>query len=190
MAIITRDNRRAQRNCSTVPFVSRRPRRFVYLRQPPEKVRPHCTARTGPRRPRPAEDPRTRPATPRRLRTVTEYSFRGLFTLEGTLFRGLTDQGFKAWPVEGSTGTPDRQSQGLHGYVVQATLERGVRDILRSVQGQSRVPSWGIPSRECIEPSDPIDRVRAPPRKPLRALYVTCPRTASRPLSNGARMST
>ena len=43
-------------------------------------------------------------ATPRYLRTVTEYSFRGLFTLEGTLFRGLTDQGFEAWPVEGSTG--------------------------------------------------------------------------------------
>ena len=35
-------------------------------------------------------------ATPRRLRTVTEYSFRGLFTLEGILFRGLTNQGFEA----------------------------------------------------------------------------------------------
>ena len=34
-----------------------------------------------------------------------EYSLRGFFTLEGTLFRGLTDQGFEAWPVEGSTGT-------------------------------------------------------------------------------------
>ena len=47
-------------------------------------------------------------ATARRLRTVTEYSFRGLFTLEGILFRGLTDQGFEAWPVEGSTGALDR----------------------------------------------------------------------------------
>jgi len=136
------------------------------------------------------EDPRTRLATPRRLRTVTEYSFRELFTLKETLFRGLTDQGFEAWPVEGSTGAPDRQSQGLYGRAIQATLERGVRDILRSVQGQSRVPSRGIPSRESIEPSDPIEWVRAPPSEPSRALYVTCPRTMSRPLSNGARMST
>ena len=74
---------------------------------------------------------------------MTEYSFRGLFTLEGTLFRGLTDQGFEAWPVEGSTGAPDHQSQGLHGRAVQATLERGVRDVLRSVQGRSRLPSRG-----------------------------------------------
>src|SRR6185295_5320976 len=119
-----------------------------------------------------------------------EYSFRGLFTLEGILLRGLTDQGFEAWPVEGSTGAPDQQSQGLHGCAVQATLEHGVRDILRSVQGRSRVPSRGIPSRESIEPSDPIERVRAPPSEPLRVLYVMCPWTTSRPLSNGARTST
>ena len=37
------------------------------------------------------------------MRTMMEYSFRGLFTLEGTLFQGLSDQGFEAWPVEGST---------------------------------------------------------------------------------------
>ena len=76
---------------------------------------------------------------------MTEYSFWGLFTIEGTLFRGLTDQGFESWPVEGLTGTPDHQSQGLHGCVVQATLEHGVRDILRSVQGQPRVPGKGDP---------------------------------------------
>ena len=101
---------------------------------------------------------------------MTEYSFRGLFTLEGTLFQGLTDHGFEAWPVEGSTGAPDHQSQGLHGRVVQATLKCGVRDVLRSVQGQSRVPSRGIPSSESIEPSDPIERVRALPREPSQAL--------------------
>src|SRR6185437_891293 len=83
--------------------------------------------------------------------------------------------------IRGSTGAIDRQSQGLHGCAVQATLEHGVRDILRSVQGQSRAPSRGFPSRESIEPSDPIEWVRAPPSEPLRALYVTCPRTASRP---------
>src|SRR6185312_6974256 len=82
--------------------------------------------------------------------------------------------GFEAWPIEGSTGAPDRQSQGLHGCAVQATLEHGVRDILRSVQGRSRVPSRGIPSRESIEPSDPIEQVRAPPSEPSQALYVTC----------------
>src|SRR6185437_5096874 len=105
---------------------------------------------------------------------MTEYSFRGIATLEGITFRGLTDQGFEAWPIEGSTGAPDRQSQGLHGHAIQATLEHRVR-------GRSRVPSRGIPSRESIEPSDPIERVRAPPSEPLRVLYVTCPRTTSRP---------
>ena len=110
---------------------------------------------------------------------MTEYSFQGLFTLEGTLFRGLTDQGFEAWPVEGSTGAPDRQSQGLHGRAVQATLEHGVQDVLRSVQGQPRVPSRGIPSRKSIEPSDPIEWVRALPSEPLQVLYETCLRTTS-----------
>ena len=42
----------------------------------------------------------------------------------------------------------------------------------------------GIPSRESIEPSDPIERVRALPSEPLRALYGTCLQTASRPLPN------
>ena len=64
---------------------------------------------------------------------MTEYSFRGIVTLEGVAFQGLTDQGFEAWPVEGSTGALDRQSQGLHGRAIQATLERGVRDALRSI---------------------------------------------------------
>src|SRR6185437_16353136 len=104
-------------------------------------------------------------------------------------FEALLIRGSKPGPSGGSTGAPDHQSQGLLGCAVQATLECGVRDILRSVQGQSRVPSRGIPSRESIEPSDPIERVRAPPSEPLRALYVTCPRTTSRPLSNGARTS-
>ena len=76
---------------------------------------------------------------------MMEYSFRGLFALEGTSFRGLTDQGFEAWPVEGSTGASDHQSQGLLGCAVQATLECGVRDILHSVQGQPKVPSKGDP---------------------------------------------
>ena len=35
---------------------------------------------------------------------MTEYSSQGLFALEGIAFQGLTDQGFEAWPVEGSTG--------------------------------------------------------------------------------------
>src|SRR6185437_5175696 len=105
-------------------------------------------------------------------------------------FEALLIRGSKPGPSGGSTGAPDHQSQGLHGCAVQATLERGVRDILRSVQGQARVPSRGIPSKESIEPSDPIERVRAPPSDPLRALYVTCPRTTSRTLSNGARTST
>ena len=104
---------------------------------------------------------------------------------EASLIRGS-----KPGPSGGSTGAPDHQSQGLQGCAVQATLERGVRDILRSVQGQSRVPRRGIPSRESIEPSDPIEWVQAPPSEPLRALYVTCPRTTSRPLPNGVWTST
>ena len=47
-----------------------------------------------------------------------------------------------------------------------------------------------IPSRESIEPSDPIEWVRALPREPLRALYGTCLWIASRPLPNGARAFT
>ena len=85
-------------------------------------------------------------------RTVTKYSPQGFLTVEGNQFRGLIDQGFEAWPIEGSTGAPDRQSQGLHGCAIQATLEHGVRDILRSIQGQSRVPSRGILSRESFKP--------------------------------------
>ena len=79
------------------------------------------------------------------LRTVMEYSLRGFLTIEGILFRGLTDQGFEGWPAEGSTDAPGHRSQGQHGYALQATLEHGVRDILRSVQGQPRVPSKGDP---------------------------------------------
>ena len=105
-------------------------------------------------------------------------------------FEALLIRGSKPGPSGGSTGAPDHQSQGLQGCAVQATLERGVRDLLRSVQSQSRVPRRGIPSRESIEPSDPIERVRALPSKPLRVVYVMCPRTTSRPLSNGAWTST
>jgi len=83
--------------------------------------------------------------TPCCARTVTEYSLRGFLISKGTLFRGLTDQGFEGWPVEGSTDAPDHQSQGQHGRAVQATLERVVRDVLRCVQGQPRVPSKGDP---------------------------------------------
>src|SRR6185295_7232149 len=101
----------------------------------------------------------------------------------------LLIRGSKTGPSGGSTGAPDRQSQGLQGCAIQATLECGVRDILRSVQGQSRVPRRGIPSRESIEPSNPTEWVRAPPSEPWRALYETCLWTTSRPLSNGARAS-
>src|SRR6185437_4579568 len=104
-------------------------------------------------------------------------------------FEALLIRGSKPGPSGGSTGAPDHQSQGLLGCAVQATLERGVRDILHSVQGQSRVPRRGIPSRESIEPSNPTEWVRAPPSEPSRALYETCLRTTSRPLSKGARTS-
>src|SRR6185503_19268843 len=104
-------NRRVRRDCCAIPSVSRRPRRFVCPRLSPEKARPHHTARIGPRRPPPAEDPRALLATLRRFRIKTEYSFGGLFTLEGIAFRGLTDQGFEAWPFRGFDRRPDRQSQ-------------------------------------------------------------------------------
>ena len=60
-------------------------------------------------------------------------------------FEALLIRGSKPLPPEGSTGAPDHQSQGLQGCAIQATLEHGVRDILRSVQGQSRVPRRGDP---------------------------------------------
>src|SRR6185437_10319997 len=127
------------------------------------------------------------------FQTKTEYSFRGPFTLEGIALRGLTEalliRASKPGPSGGSTGASDHQSQELQGRAVQATLEHEVRDILRSVQGRSRVPRRGIPSRESIEPSNPTEWVRAPPSEPSRALYETCLWTTSRPLSNGARTS-
>ena len=125
----------ARRDCSAVPSASRRPRLSAYPRRPPEKARPHRTRwATSPTISwRPAHDLRPRADS----QTMMEYSLWGFLTVEGTLFRGLTDQGFEAWPAE---------SQGLHGRAIQATLEHGVRDVLCSVQGQSRVPSRGIPS--------------------------------------------
>ena len=48
-------------------------------------------------------------------------------------FEALLIRGSKPGPSGGSTGAPGHQSQGLQGCAVQATLERGVRDILRSV---------------------------------------------------------
>ena len=182
-------NRRVRRDCCVIPSVSRRPRRSVCPRPTPEKARPRRTARIGPRSPTTSGGPARTTCDSASFQTKTEYSFRGPFTPKGIVFRGLTDQGFEAWPFGGLTGAPDHQSQGLQGWAIQATLERGVRDILRSVQGQSRVPSRGIPSRESIDPSDPIEWVRAPPSEPSQALYRTCLRTTSRPLSNGARTS-
>ena len=129
-------------------------------------------------------------ATLRRFQITTEYSFLGVpLPSKESRFEALLIRGSKPGPSGGSTGAPDHQSQGLQGCAVQATLERGVRDILRSVQGRSRVPRWGIPSRESIEPSNPNEWVRAPPSEPSRALYETCLWTTSRPLSNGARTS-
>ena len=78
----------------------------------------------------------------------------------------LLIRGSKPGPVGGSTGAPDRQSQGLQGCAIQATLERRVQDIQCSVQGRSRVPRRGILSRESIEPSNPTEWVRAPPSEP------------------------
>jgi len=48
----------ARRDCSAIPSASHHPRISAYPRQPPEKARPHRTARTGPRHPRSAGDPR------------------------------------------------------------------------------------------------------------------------------------
>ena len=98
-------------------------------------------------------------------------------------FEALLIRGSKPGPSGGSIGAPDHQSQALQGCAVQATLERGVRDILRSVQGQSRVPRRGISSRESIEPLNPTEWVRAPSSAPSRALYETCLWTTIRPLS-------
>jgi len=184
-------NRRARRDCCAIPSVSRRPRRFVCPRLSPERARPHRAAQIGPRRPLPAENPRTRVAQD----SATFSDHDGIFLHGVSLpskeshFEALLIRGSKPGPSGGSTGAPDHQSQGLLGCAVQATLERGVRDILHSVQGQSRVPRRGIPSRESIEPSNPTEWVRAPPSEPSRALYETCLWTTSRPLSNGARTS-
>ena len=184
-------NRRVRRDCCAIPSVSRRPRRSVCPRRSPEKARPHHAAQIGPHRPLPAEDPCARVV--RGSETFSDHDeiflHRVSLPSKESHFEALLIRGSKPGPSGGSTGAPDHQSQGLLGCAVQATLERGVRDILHSVQGQSRVPRRGIPSRESIEPSNPTEWVRAPPSEPSRALYETCLRTTSRPLSNGARTS-
>ena len=140
-------------------------------------------------RPPPAEDPRARLATLRHFKRRRNIPSGVSLPSKESHFEALLIRGSKPGPSGGSTGAPDHRSQGLQGCAIQATLECGVRDILRSVQGQSRVPRRGIPSRESVEPSDPIEWVRAPPSEPSQVLYRTCLRTTSRPLSNGARTS-
>ena len=66
----------------------------------------------------------------------------------------------------------------LRAMVTSVSYYRVVRDILRSIQGQSRVPSRGIPSRESIEPSDPIEWVRAPPSEWGMDVHLNHPITA------------
>ena len=183
-------NRRVRRDCCVIPSVSRRPRRSVCPRPTPEKARPRRTARIGPRSPPPpAEDPRARLATLRRFKPRRNIPSGVPLPSKESHSEALLIRGSKPGPSGGSTGASDRQSQELQGCAVQATHEREVRDILRSVQHRSRVPRRGIPSRESIEPSNPTEWVRAPPSEPSRALYETCPWTTSRPLSNGARTS-
>ena len=140
-------------------------------------------------RPPPAEDPRARLATLRRFKPRRNIPSGVPLPSKESHSEALLIRGSKPGPSGGSTGASDRQSQELQGRAVQATLKREVRDILRSVQGRSRVPRRGIPSRESIEPSNPTEWVRAPPSEPSQALYETCLWTTSQPLSNGARTS-
>ena len=94
-------NRRVRRDCCVIPSVSRRPRRSVCPRPTPEKARPRRTARIGPRSPTTSGRPARTTCDSASFQTKTEYSFRGPFTPEGIAFRGLTDQGFGAWPFGG-----------------------------------------------------------------------------------------
>ena len=40
----------------------------------------------------------------------------GFLTNEGTAIPSSTNQGVESWPAEGSTATPEQQSQGQHGH--------------------------------------------------------------------------
>ena len=94
--------------------------------------------------------------TPLRMRTVTEYPPRGLLTIEGMLFRGLTDQGFEGWPVEGSTDTPDHQSHGSMDVPYKLPSNAKFETSYTVFKASRGCLARGIPSRESIEPSDPI----------------------------------
>ena len=164
------DNRRARRDCC-VSHPSAAARAAPSARGRRLKRRAHAAPHeSGHVRPPPAEDPRARLATLRRFKPRRNIPSGVSLPSKESHFEALLIRGSKPGPSGGSTGAPDHQSQGLQGCAVQATLERGLRDILRSVQGQSRVPRRGIPSRESIEPSDPIEWIRAPPSEPSRVL--------------------
>ena len=183
-------NRRARRDCCVIPSVSRRPRRFVCPRPTPEKARPHHTARNR------ATSPTTGGRPARVTRDSASFSNQDGIFLQGSLYprRNRISRpylsGVRSLALQGVRQAPQiARVRNCRDVPYKATLERKVRDILRSVQGQSRVPRRGIPSRESIEPSNPTEWVRAPPSEPSRALYETCLWTTSRPLSNGARTS-
>ena len=121
----------------------------------------------------------------------------GIFPSEGgslptkePLFRALLNQGFEGWPVKGSTAAPDQQSQGQPGHTHTKPRPRTFEMPYVVFEAGQRRLVQGIPSRESIDPLDPIERVRALPSEPLRALYGTCLQTTSRPSPNGARMFT
>ncbi|KAF8732945.1 hypothetical protein HU200_015296 [Digitaria exilis] len=72
-----------------------------------------------------------------------------------------TDQGFETWPIEGSTGTPDRSSQGRSAVPTNKSLEPICsRRSVKRVRGWSKVPTSRDPTRGSIEPSTSIERGR------------------------------
>ena len=77
-------------------------------------------------RPPPAEDPRARLATLRRFKPRRNIPSGVPLPPRESHSEALLIRGSKPGPSGGSTGAPDRQSQGLLGCAVQATLECGV----------------------------------------------------------------
>ena len=146
-------NRRVRRDCCVIPSVSRRPRRFVCPRLPPEKARPHRTARIGPRSPLPAEDPR---ACGSRLGVVFE-SRRNIPS--GVPLPSKESQS-EALPIRGSKPGPSEVRQAP-----QITRVRDCRDVPYKLPSNAEFEtSYAVfrASRGCLEGGSHRGRASSP----------------------------
>jgi len=144
--------KRRGRTVAGVPSLCDRPRLSICPRTPPQKACPFCTRRATSRMTQRLRAPR------RKL--WRNIPLGGFLTKEGTAIPSPTDQGFEGWPAKGSTAAPDQPSQGQHGHAhTKPSLERKFEMSYVVFKASQRRLVRGIPARESVDPSDPIEWV-------------------------------